>query len=106
MTSLHTRTGGTTLTRTSLPPAAVEVADPVDHATPVDGVSARHQREITLLAQHLRKHHPAVPLPEITSMVEDELAALAGSRVQGFRMILAERAVRRRLASEGERAST
>lgn len=62
-------------------------------------LSATERREIDSLAAHVRADHPDVPLSEITSILEQEYAGLARSRVQGFRMVLAERAARRRLGA-------
>lgn len=55
------------------------------------------RREIDALAQRLHANHPHVPLATLTALVEAAHGDLAGSTVQSFRMILTERAVRRRL---------
>jgi hypothetical protein len=69
-------------------------------------LDARQQRDLGSLAHRLHENHPDVPLSVLTQMVESEFAQLAQSRVQSFRMILIERAVRRRLASAHDRART
>lgn len=86
------------LTRTLAPPPDHVVVAPVEPLVPGGSSSACQQREISSLSLHLARDHPEVSLAAITSMVEDEHAALAQAPVQGFRMILTERAVRRRLA--------
>lgn len=62
------------------------------------------RNEITGLALRLHEHHPHLSLAAITALVEQAHADLAGSQVQSFRMILTERAVRRRLAPGPGRA--
>lgn len=60
--------------------------------------SGRHEREVAALAIGLHELRPDVPMPVLEAMIEEAYERLGASRVQGFRMILAERSVRRRLA--------
>ena len=55
------------------------------------------QGEIDRLVLILRERYPDVAIETITSLIEQAHAELAGSRIQSFRMVLTERAVRRRL---------
>jgi hypothetical protein len=74
----------------------------IDHP-PVD-LPAQERHEINRLALRMHGHHPHLSLATVTALVEQAYAELAGARVQSFRMILTERAVRRRLVSSTRRA--
>jgi hypothetical protein len=62
------------------------------------------RKELDALARRMHAHHPHVSLATLTALVEEAHADLAGSPVQSFRMILTERAVRRRLSSRPTQA--
>ena len=71
---------------------------------PPVALTAHERHEINTLALRMQEHHRHLSLAAITAFVEQAHLDLAGSRVQSFRMILTERAVRRRLASASGRA--
>lgn len=97
MTLLRSATGTATRSRRPkvVPGDAAGTAEA--HATADSAISARDEREIAFLARRLHERHLDVSMAEMTSIVEHEYMELAHARVQGFRMILTERAVRRRL---------
>lgn len=66
---------------------------------PVDAGDDRYRRECELLARHLHDAHPEVPLATVHDLVVDASDALEGAKVLTYRLILVERAVRRRLAA-------
>ena len=80
-------------------------SEPVEIDLPVAAVD-RYQRECDLLACRLHEAHPGVPLPTILDLVDTASGDLAGARVQAFRLILVERAVRRRLSDPRRGTST
>jgi hypothetical protein len=55
--------------------------------------------ELARLARHLGEQHPEVSADTLSALVEHADDALADARVQNFRLILVERAVRRELAA-------
>ena len=66
--------------------------------------SGPQEREVAAIARDLHELRPEVPIPEIEGMVLAAFERLGTSKVQGFRLILAERSVRRSLAIEGSEA--
>lgn len=67
------------------------MGDDAAGGTDVDGADA--------LVSRVAAEHPAVPIASIRRLVVEELDRTAAARVQGFRLVLAERAVRARLAT-------
>lgn len=59
----------------------------------------RHERECASLARRMHRDHPEVPLGDIRALTDQVNDELAEARVQSFRLILVERAVRCRLAA-------
>ncbi len=62
-------------------------------------VTDRFRLECELLARRMHDEHPEVPLARISDLVERASDDLAGSKVQSFKLILVERAVRRELGT-------
>ena len=105
MASLGNEIGGST-TIAHRPPAAratvpVEAGEVAARDASAGAGSAPAERERAFLADRLHRRHPEVPPPVIARLVDQEHAALGPSRVQRFRLVLTERAVRRRLRSLG-----
>ena len=71
---------------------------------PPVALTAQERHEINTLALRIGEHHPDLSLATVTALVEQAHAELDGAKVQSFRMILTERAVRRRLAPGPGRA--
>ena len=59
----------------------------------------RYRRELQRLAEELHGRHPDVALADVSELVARADDALAGSRVQSFKLIFVERAVARQLAA-------
>ena len=72
---------------------------------PADDIAARRRRELESLAKHVHTQHPDIPMDTVVSMLEREYRDLEQSRIQAFRVIFAERAVRRRLTAATGQAS-
>lgn len=91
VTRFGTNAGVTTLDRTS----SVRSVSNAQTAGDTPAVS----RELRSLAERVHRDHPGVSLEVITELARDEHDQLARARVQTFRAILTERAVRRRVRS-------
>lgn len=85
-----------TPTRTSAASPAEGPCGP-DPDRPTSALPDPERNEIDALARRMQAQHPHASLATLTALVEEAHADLAGSPVQSFRMILTERAVRRRL---------
>jgi hypothetical protein len=94
-------TGSDTIGMAAPTPAAADPGDEGARRPDTDrstsGLPDPDRREIDALARRMHAHHPHVSLATLTALVEEAHGDLAGSPVQSFRMILTERAVRRRL---------
>jgi hypothetical protein len=56
--------------------------------------------EVDRLVRILQERYPDVGSETLSSLIEQAHAELAAARIQSYRMVLTERAVRRRLTSE------
>lgn len=102
MASVRSTAGVATLTRAVRSHAEADVPERGDD----DAVSlpSPQLNDMRLMALRICERHPDTSLATVTALVEQAHAELAGAKVQSFRMILTERAVRRRLASAPARA--
>lgn len=65
--------------------------------------AAIDERAVADVVRRILASFPEVPPNAVRSMVSESLEATREARVQNFRLLLAERAVRRRLASTADR---
>jgi hypothetical protein len=91
----------TTITETR--PATASTARPSSVGQPESGDRDADARSVVALARQLADRYPDVPVAEIERLITWCLHDTAEAKVQGFRLILAERAVRNHLRRSGLR---